>query len=133
MEADYLALFITRKVFFYGLLTLIPVIPFRPVRFDTTVLFLPEVYSNLLFLGLIASMICYLAWNTAMKHLGVVRITNYIYIGPVITLVASYLLIHERITYIALLGSVFILSGVYMAERGLPSIKNIQSIVSKNK
>lgn len=133
LETDYPALFITRKVFFYGLLTLIPVIPFRPVRFDTAVLLQPEVYGNLLFLGLIASMICYLAWNAAMKHLGVVRITNYIYIGPVFTLVASSLLIHERVTDIALLGSVFILSGVYMAEKGLPSINIIQSTVSKDK
>jgi drug/metabolite transporter (DMT)-like permease len=131
LGAGYPALLVTRKVFFYGLLTLIPVFPFSPVRFDTTVLSQPEVYGNLIFLGLVASMLCYLMWNAAMKRLGVVRVTNYIYIGPVVTLVASHFLIHERITAIALLGSVFILSGVYMAEKGLPSIKKIQRAVLK--
>lgn len=53
-----------------------------------------------------------------MKNLGVVRVTNYIYFSPVVTLIVSSLLIKETITPVALIGSVFILSGVYIAERG---------------
>ena len=62
-------------------------------------------------------------WNTAVKELGVVRTTNYIYVVPLVTLLTSALVIDETITVVALFGSVFILSGVYMAERGITFLK----------
>jgi len=112
-------LFITRKVFFYGLLTILPVFLFEPLRFDAEVLFKPVVWMNLLFLGIIASMLCYIAWNTATKKLGVLRVTNYIYFSPLVTLIASSILLNEKLTFVAMVGSAFILGGVYAAERGL--------------
>ena len=96
------------------------------------VLFQPEVTGNLLFLGLIASMLCYLMWNAAMKNLGVVRVTNYIYLSPVVTLIASTLLIDETITLVALVGSVFILSGVYIVEKGICFKKMVQRVILKD-
>ena len=119
LNVRYPTLFVTRKVFFYGLLTILPTFCFVPLRFDTKLLSHPSVLMNLLFLGLIASMFCYILWNAAAKKLGVVRVTNYIYLSPVVTLLASSILINETITAMALLGSAFILSGVYVAERGL--------------
>lgn len=118
----YPTLFITRKVFFYGVILLIPFLVIHPIHPDPAVLTLPVVWINLLFLGLLASLLCYLMWNTAVKHLGVVRTTNYIYLVPMVTLITSYLVIHETITWLAIIGSVFILSGVYIAEKGLPGI-----------
>jgi drug/metabolite transporter (DMT)-like permease len=118
LNGKYSALFVTRKVFFYGLLTTLPVFIVQPfdVRFDT--LLQPIVWINLLFLGLVASMLCFISWNLSAKTLGIVRITNYVYFSPVVTLVTSVFLLHERITPIALAGSVLILSGVYLAEKG---------------
>lgn len=118
LNAKYPTLFVTRKIFFYGLLTILPVFYFQPLRFDTKVLFDSYVLTNLLFLGFIASMLCYILWNVATKRLGTLRVTNYIYFSPVVTLIASALLINETITVVALVGSVFIMSGVYVAERG---------------
>lgn len=119
----YPTLFITRKVFFYGIVSLIPLFIFSSVQLHTEILLQPVVAINLLFLGLIASLLCYIMWNTAVKELGVVRTTNYIYVVPLVTLLTSAIVINETITIIALLGSVFILSGVYIAEKGLPDIK----------
>ena len=76
-------------------------------------------FKNLLFLGVIASMLCYIMWNTAVKQLGVVCATSYIYVVPLITLLTSAIVINETITIVALLGSALILSGVYIAERGV--------------
>ncbi|WP_455591510.1 DMT family transporter [Bacteroides sp.] len=118
MSSRYTTLFITRKVFFYGILTLLPFYFFVPLQTDPEILFRPVVLANLLFLGVIASMLCYLMWNTAVKRLGVVRTTNYIYVVPLVTLLTSAIIIDETITIVALLGSVLILSGVYIAERG---------------
>jgi drug/metabolite transporter (DMT)-like permease len=117
IDTRYPILFITRKVFFYGLLTLFPAFIFSPLITDTKILFHPLVISNMLFLGLIASMLCYILWNIAVKNLGAIRTTNYIYLTPIITLITSYIFIHETITPIALLGAVLILLGVYWAER----------------
>lgn len=119
MNTHYPTLFITRKVFFYGLLTLLPLFFVSPLQMDTHILFQPVVVLNLLFLGVIASMLCYIMWNTAVKQLGVVCTTSYIYVVPLITLLTSAIVIDETITIVALLGSALILSGVYIAERGV--------------
>jgi len=117
LDSRYPTLLITRKVFFYGVVTLIPFLPFYPVRFETSILFQPVVLVNLLFLGFIASMVCFIMWNMAVKQLGAVYTTNYIYIVPLVTLVTSALIIDEKITWIALIGCTLILCGVYLAER----------------
>ncbi|RHJ90275.1 DMT family transporter [Parabacteroides bouchesdurhonensis] len=123
LDSHYPVLFITRKVFFYGILTLLPMFWFKPIKTEWIVLTQPVVFLNLLFLGLIASMLCYIMWNTTVKQLGVIRATNYIYIVPLVTLLTSAIVIDETITMIGLLGSVLILNGVYVAERGVNAFK----------
>ena len=113
----YPAVFITRKVFFYGLLTILPVFAFHPFAVEREVLARPAVWGNLLFLGVVASMLCYLLWNAVMHRLGTVRTTNYIYINPLVTIVTAALCIGERITPAALAGAALILYGMWRAER----------------
>lgn len=113
----YPALFITRKIFFYGVLTILPVFAVRPFAATWQTLAQPAVWGNLLFLGLIASMLCYLLWNAAMHRLGAVRTTNYIYLNPLVTILTAALCIDERITPVALAGAALILYGMWRAER----------------
>lgn len=117
LESKYSPSFITRKVFFYGLLTILPFVLFSADRPDFALLQDATVVSNLLFLGLVASLLCYLMWNTAIKQIGIVRATNYIYMTPVVTMATSAIAIGEKITPIAIAGCVLILLGVYNAER----------------
>jgi drug/metabolite transporter (DMT)-like permease len=117
-DRRYPVLFLTRKVFFYGLVSLLPFFLFYPLVVEKEILVRPAVFGNLLFLGLIASMLCYILWNTAVKHLGAVRTSNYLYFVPVVTLITSSVVINEPITPIAILGAAFIIGGVYFAERG---------------
>lgn len=119
----YSTLEITRKVFFYGVLTLLPVFAFAPLRPDLVLHGKPLVLYNLLFLGLVASLLCYLIWNTAVKNLGTVKATNYIYLVPLVTLVSSALILHETITPVALAGAGLLLGGVYIAENGRDAVK----------
>jgi drug/metabolite transporter (DMT)-like permease len=116
-DTRYPVLFITRKVFFYGLVTLLPFFCFSPQTVDTAILSQPVVWGNLLFLGLIASMLCYILWNTAVKHLGAIRTSNCLYFIPIVTLITSAAVINETVTPIALLGAALILTGVYLAEK----------------
>lgn len=118
LQKDYSTLFITRKVFFYGIVTMLPFLAFDYGELHPRLLADPVILANLLFLGLVASLLCFITWNTAVKELGVVHTSNYIYFIPLVTLLTSAIVINEHITAIALAGSVFILSGVYVAERG---------------
>lgn len=113
----YPTLFITRKIFFYGLVTLLPVLAVQPPSFDAEVLLRPVVWSNLLFLGIVASLLCYVLWNAAMHRLGAVRTTNYIYLNPLVTIVTAALCIGEQITTGALIGTALILGGMWWVER----------------
>jgi len=120
LQKRYPTPFITRKVFFYGILTMLPFFCFSPLTTDVIILSQPVVWLNLIFLGVVASMLCYLMWNTAVRRLGALQTANYIYVVPLVTLVTSAWVLDETITWVALLGSVFILSGVFLAERGWP-------------
>ena len=72
---------------------------------------------NLVFLGAVASLICFLVWNWLMKKLGVVTTTNYVYLNPVVTILFAWMILTEHITVYFLLGTAIILAGMYLADR----------------
>ena len=114
----YSTVFITRKVFFYGLMTMIPYFLFiSPLDPDPTILSRPQVYGNLIYLGLVASLICFLVWNKVVTVLGTVRTMNLIYTQPFFTMLFSYLILSERITWMAIAGALLISIGMFFAER----------------
>jgi drug/metabolite transporter (DMT)-like permease len=113
----YPIVFITRKVFFYGLLTILPAFIIHPLTTNTQTLFQPVVYWNLLFLGVAASLLCFFFWNMVIKKLGAVQTTNYVYLIPVVTLIFSSLLLDETITVFALAGMLCILTGVFLSQK----------------
>ena len=112
----YSAVFVTRKVFFYGLLTVLPVFFFRPWHFALDGLLRPVVWGNLLFLGIIASFACFALWSLTSKKLGALMVSNYVYLNPISTFVASALVLDEPMTAMAATGCACILLGVYWAN-----------------
>lgn len=125
VNSKYDAVFITRKVFFYGLLTMTPYYLMRQSELpmfmggalNLHVLLQPGVLTNLLFLGCVASMLCFLLWTWVMRKLGAVVATNYVYINPIATVVFAWWLLSEQITPFFVIGSVLILMGMYLADR----------------
>ena len=113
----YPAMFITRKVFFYGILTILPYYIFVPDMPSWDVLMRPEVALNLLFLGSVASMLCYLTWSRCMKGLGAVNCTNWVYVNPITTIIAAWLILDEQITVYFLIGSILIIAGMYLSSK----------------
>ena len=116
----YPAMFITRKVFFYGILTILPYYIFVPDMPSWDVLMKPEVAVNLLFLGSVASMLCYLTWSWCMKGLGAVVCTNWVYVNPITTIIAAWLILGEQITVYFLIGSALIIAGMYLSSKKSP-------------
>lgn len=113
----YSAAFITRKVFFYGVLTITPYYIIEPGMPAMEIFLKPAVIGNLLFLGCLASMVCFLTWNWCISKLGAVKATNWVYFNPITTMMAASLILGERITVYFLLGAACILAGMYLAER----------------
>lgn len=118
----YDTVFITRKVFFYGLLSMIPYFLLRPGLPPFEVVFRPSIMANLLFLGCVASMLCFVAWNWVLKHLGAMTATNYVYFNPVTTVLFAWLVLSEQITVYFLAGTFLILLGMYLADRKRPEV-----------
>ena len=117
MSRDYGAVTPTRKVFFYGLLTILPFMGGMQESFSPALLSQTAVWTNLLFLGLLASLICFILWNLVMDKLGNVTSTNYVYLNPVFTLLTAMALLGERMTLMAGIGCAAILMGVIWAGR----------------
>ena len=116
-NARYDTVFVTRKVFFYGLLSMAPYFVVCPGLNTHLLVSQPSLLWNLLFLGCVASTLCFLAWNWTMKKLGAVVVTNYVYFNPVTTILFAWLILSEPITVYFLLGTVCILVGMFLADR----------------
>lgn len=117
MSGHYRTTFITRKIFFYGILTILPAFILHPWQFSLSGLWQPAVWMNLLFLGVLASLVCFVVWNIILKQLGTVRASNYIYLNPLFTLIGSAVLLDEQFTVMSLMGAMLILGGVYWAGK----------------
>jgi drug/metabolite transporter (DMT)-like permease len=117
LGSQHTTVFITRKIFFYGTLTILPLLLKEPLTMDTSVLFRPLVWINILFLGIAASLFCYILWNVTINKLGIIRSTNYIYLIPLVTMITSAISINEKITLYAGLGALLILLGLYLVEK----------------
>lgn len=117
LSQRYDNVFISRKVFGYGLLSMAVWVPFfHPVSFRLEQLLVPTVFFNILFLGLVASMLCFTLWNAVVRHLGMVRASNYINFNAVATFVAAFLILGEHVSAVALVGSAAVIFGVWLAE-----------------
>ena len=117
LENRYDTYFITRKVFFYGLLTILPTFIYNPPEPGLLLCSGAVVWLNLIFLAVLASLMCFIAWNTVLRHIGVVRSSNYLYLNPVITCITSAVVLGEKITPVAVTGALCIMAGVWLAGR----------------
>ena len=119
-------MFITRKVFFSGVVTVLPFLPVLPFGFDWRVLARTPVWTNLLFLSLVASMLCFITWNLVVREIGAVLATNYIYLIPLVAMLTSAIVLDEPVNAVMLLGCALILAGVFLGQRRVPVRKQGQ-------
>lgn len=106
----------TRRVFFYGILFMLPALFLFNFQLKLERFTNPVSLFNILFLGLGASALCFITWNYAVKVLGVVKTSVYIYVVPIVTLVTSIIVLHEQITYLTAFGTILTLAGLFISE-----------------
>lgn len=116
LSGPYNVWFITRKTFFYGVLTGIIMMAFAGENVHWAELATWPVASNLLLLALVCSFAAFVAFAMSVKGLGAVKAGNYMYFQPVVTLIAGWLLKDEAITFIGAAGCFLIILGVWLAD-----------------
>lgn len=112
----YSNLKVTRRIFFYGVIFLLPLIIYHAPRLDYAAVIRPVNLFNLLFLGVIASAVCFLTWNYSVKAIGAVGTSAYIYFEPVVTVISSVFILNERLTAFSAIGIVLTLLGLVVSE-----------------
>lgn len=117
LQNRYSNMLITRKIFGYGLLTIIPLLCANGVNVEVLYEGGAVVWGNILFLGCVASMLCFLGWNWCLDKIGTVRATNLLYLNPVVAMTTSAVVLGEHVTWVALLGAVLILAGLACVDR----------------
>ncbi len=117
LESRYDTVLISRKVFFYGLVTILPTFIYNPPHPAVLLSSGTAVWFSLLFLAVMASLVCFVLWNLVIKHIGVVKSSNYLYLNPVITCITSAIVLGEKITPVAVTGALCIMAGVWLSSR----------------
>lgn len=117
LNAVYSAWFITRKTFFYGILTALPFMLVEPSMADFAMLLKPVVWGNLLALGLVCSMLAYVLWAVCNRGLGTMMAGNYLYVSPIVTLVLSAIVLSERVSWVGYTGCALIFLGMILSEK----------------
>ncbi|HEY5575839.1 MAG TPA: DMT family transporter [Clostridiaceae bacterium] len=107
----------TRKIFFYGLVFLIPALVYTDFHFSVAKFYDIGIIANMLFLALGASALTYVLWNDALGILGPVKTSMYLYITPIMTMAFSVAVLNERLTPMSLAGVALILGGICFSER----------------
>lgn len=116
----YNSLFITRKLFFYGVLTGLPLLLIQKAPSHLNLFFQPGNFPlilNFLFLVVVCSVLGYLIWNEVMKYLGSVTANNYLYLQPLVTMVAASIVLGEMIYPLGYIGCVLIIGGLVISDK----------------
>lgn len=106
----------TKRIFAWGLLFMLPMLPFGGAL-PTLSAFASLVNTgNLLFLGLVASAACFATWGFAVKKLGPVATSTYIYLVPAITAAASVIVLGEPFTLPIAAGLALTIGGLALSN-----------------
>ncbi len=122
---------VTRRTFFYGLIFMVPALFFMDFHITTAKLSNLTNLLNLVFLGFGASALCFVTWNYAVKILGSLKTSMYIYAIPAITAVLSACILREHITATILCGIILTILGLLISEGLTPKCKATQQTVAK--
>lgn len=114
---EYPVIFTTRRIFFYGLLLMIPLLKPMGFAWNPAAVTQPVYLFNFLFLGICACALCFSVWSYAVDTLGAVISSNYIYAVPVITVVTSAIVLKEPITPMGVAGMVLTIVGLVTSAR----------------
>lgn len=117
INKDIHILDIIRKSIFYGLIFIFITYLLTPEKNNLLLVFRTPELFHLLFLGIFASVLCFILWNKSVKEIGSIKASQYIYIVPIITGILSVIILHEPFGITKITGMVIIIAGVFYSQR----------------
>lgn len=119
----YSSIFITRKLFFYGVLTALPLLALQSEPYHLATLFdfsQPKFILNFLFLVVLCSCVAFMVWNQVINVLGTVTANNYLYLQPLVTMIAGFIILGEKIYMMGYIGCALIIGGLVLSDKWNP-------------
>lgn len=114
--------------FYMSLMGLLLTTPFliRNKGWESLSLLTQQEWAHLLFLGIFVSGIAYWYWAKALEVLEATRVSMFLYLEPITTLIAAVLLLHEKISIISIAGGIIIIIGVIIVNgQSTPLLLNL--------
>ena len=88
----------------------------------------PVDWQALSFLSIIATFIALAAWNFASGHLRSTTMGISLYLVPILSVAAGWLVLDEKITLTTLIAGFLILAGVAIAEFGKLFLSRVKKV-----
>ncbi len=107
----------TRRTFMYGIIFILPIFWLTHGTINLHNIMQPLNLANILFLGLGASALCFLLWTFVVRKLGPVQASIYLYLVPVVTVIAAWLILKEPITPVMIVGILLTIGGLVLSAR----------------
>ncbi|MEY2427154.1 MAG: hypothetical protein QOJ40_39 [Verrucomicrobiota bacterium] len=85
-------------------------------------------WGAILFLGIGCSGLGYLFWYSALERIEVSRVAAFLYIQPLVTLIAAVIMLNERVTVTTVVGGLVVLLSVFVIQRA-PGVESPKSKV----
>ena len=130
-KKGYNTIAITRKIFFYAILFMLPLMIMGLFSKDSNSAAYAELSGSLnaerfssvfnwvllCFLGILASGVCFVAWNKACVILGTVKISTGLYLIPVVTILFAAIFLDEKITLMGGIGAALTILGLFVSSK----------------
>jgi drug/metabolite transporter (DMT)-like permease len=118
LQIPYPALVVTFYMSLIGFLLTVPFL-IRNRGWESLPLLTQTEWAHLLFLAIFVSGIGYWYWGKALEVLDASRVSMFIYLEPLVTLIAAIFLLHEKFILISAIGGIIIIIGVAIVNGGL--------------
>lgn len=93
-------------------------IPFSLLEYPVNFLAInPVGWINIIYLGLLASALGNLIWNSALEKVSAVTAGAYLYLSPIVAAVTALIFIHEIPSLYTITGGIIILMGTFFASK----------------
>jgi len=72
---------------------------------------------SILFLGIGCSGIAYLLWYAALERLETARVAVFLYVEPLVGVIAALILLGEPIVLTTIVGGLLVLTGIFFVQK----------------
>lgn len=118
LQIPYPALLVTCYMSLIGFMLTLPFI-IRNKGWESLPLLTQTEWAHLLFLAIFVSGIGYWYWGKALEVLDASKVSMFLYLEPLATLIAAIFLLHEKFILISAIGGIIIIIGVAIVNGGL--------------